>query len=257
MTSATLKQRCLWIAVFAAIPLLFGMPALQAEILNGRGTAGFEMRNLPHFSNIVVEDSIQVYLQSEESIGSRQQLSGVCAKVEAEQNLLPSISTSVEGETLHIFFNKSIRPTKQITVSLPIKNLAEITTAGTAILASKTPLELDKLAINASGASQITLSKLICNTLTISIEGSSTVELQGEAGDQLVSIRGAAVYRSSEFAAERATLSISGAGKAWVNVKDKLAITLTGAAYLGYKGDPEVVQSIGGLGRLERLSRPQ
>lgn len=219
--------------------------SLHAETIYGEGVVTFEIRDLSSFSKLAANDSVHVYFGD---IGEE------TVKIQAEQNLLPYIYTKVSHDTLHIDISKNIKPSKQINIYLGIKQLSEITTTGTVILSNEKSLKVDTLKISASGISQVSLPGLDCEHLQLEMNGSSTVTLKGTASKQEVNMTGATVYKALGLITNMTTISISGAGKAWVNAKDKLNITLTGAAYLGYQGDPEIQKSITGVGRLEKIN---
>ncbi len=218
---------------------------LKAVTIYGEGVVTFDIRDLSNFSKVVVNDSVHVYFG---------EIDQEIVKVQAEQNLLSYIYTSIEGDTLHIDLNKNIKPSKQINIYLGVKELSEITTSGTVLLSNEAIFNVDSLKINASGISQVLLPRLNCENLSVDITGSSTVNLKGSAKEQQVTMKGASVYKALGLITNVTTISISGAGKAWVNAKEKLHLTLKGAAYLGYQGDAEIEKSITGVGRLEKIA---
>ncbi|MEM1282336.1 MAG: head GIN domain-containing protein [Chlamydiota bacterium] len=196
------------------------------------------------FSKLNNNDSVQVFFGD---------IDDEIVKVQAEKNLFPHIYTEVSNDTLHVYLSKNIKPSKKINIYLGAKKLSEITTTGTVILTSEGGFKADSLKIHANGISQISILRLVCNHLHVDIDGSSTVNLKGSALEQEVSMKGASVYKALGLLTDLTTISISGAGKAWVNAKERLNLSLQGAAYLGFSGDPEIQKSITGVGRLEQL----
>jgi Putative auto-transporter adhesin, head GIN domain len=237
-------KKTMWILAFLMISVASWHQPLPAETIYGAGVVTFDIRDLPNFSKLVVNGSVQVYFGD---------IDEELVKVQAEQNLISYIYTKVENDTLHIDLNKDIKPTKQIMVYLAVKELTEITTTGTVLVSNEAPLKVDHLTINASGISQVTLPQLFCDNLTIDIDGSSTVYLKGSSKNQHVTMKGATVYKALGLITDETTISITGAGKAWVSAKDKLNLTLSGAAHLSYQGEPDIQKSISGVGRLEKL----
>lgn len=238
-------KQTFFILMFTILGINLFIDPLKAETIYGEGVVTFDIRELPNFSKLVVNDSFHVYFGD---IGEE------IVKVQAEQNLLSYIYTKVEDDTLHIDLNKNVKPSKQINIYLGVNEISEITTTGTVLISNQRYLRGDTLKIDASGISQVQLPRLDCKNLTLNITGSSTVTLKGSATEQNVTMKGATVYKALGLITNITTISISGAGKAWVNAKDKLNLTLTGAAYLGYDGDAEVQQSITGVGRLEKIT---
>ena len=46
---------------------------------------------------------------------------------------------------------------------------------------------------------------------------------------------------------------VSGSGSAFIHVQDQLDVTLTGHGGVHYRGNPRIVQSISGAGKLEKI----
>ena len=70
------------------------------------------------------------------------------------------------------------------------------------------------------------------------LSGGSTVELEGVGGKLVVDGSGGSVLKLRDFPVEDADIELSGGGKGWVKVSDKLDVDLSGGSTLIYYGKP-------------------
>lgn len=237
-----IKKYRSWLLV--SLTLWLSTHPLYSETIYGKGVVTFEVRNLPSFKKVVAYGASRVYFgEVEENL----------VKVEAESNLLAHISTRVEDGILYLDPGKDIKPSRPIKFYLATKELEAITTYGTVQLVNRSPLQADKLELTAYGISKMEIPELFCNHLKVELFGSSSLYLKGAAKSQSVNMTGATDYKAIGLLSDEAKVVINGAGKATVNAKDRLVVDLSGAAYLGYEGHPEVEKKVTGVGKLEQL----
>lgn len=153
--------------------------------------------------------------------------------ITAEDNLLPLITTTVSGQTLRIGGQPavSIRPTRNITYTLTVKDLSAITL---------------------SGAGSITWRDIQTNALRVTLSGAGKLTLSGSAPSQDVTLSGAGAYEGGDLASNSARVTVSGAGSAHVKVRDTLDATISGIGSIVYFGDPVVTQHVTGPGSVRK-----
>ena len=152
--------------------------------------------------------------------------------IEAEDNVLPHIQTDVRNNRLTIETDHTTpTPTSPINYELTVKDLSV--------------LEL-------RGAGSIDASGVSADSLEVSSSGAGDVRVAGEADSQEVSISGAGSYQAQDLATKRATVDLSGAGEAIVNVSDDLDVAISGFGSVEYIGNPTVSQDITGAGEVRR-----
>jgi len=151
--------------------------------------------------------------------------------VSAEDNLLPLLTSKVEGDTLILGKkpNTRIVATKPITYTLTMKDLA-----GLAV----------------SGSGTINAPKLSTAALRIEISGSGMITTAGNAVDQNLEISGSGRYLADGLTSKTTTAEISGSGTASVVASDALDVKISGSGTLTYSGNPQVTQEVSGSGRL-------
>ncbi|GAG62267.1 unnamed protein product [marine sediment metagenome] len=155
--------------------------------------------------------------------------------VEAQENLMPYIETTVSGGTLELR-KKQVRHPKQwrgINYYLTVK-------------------DLDRISVYGSG-DVISSDFVTDTTIVITIDGSGDVKLAGEAKKQEITIQGSADYSARDFKSSECIVKIFGSGDVTVNVTDSLDITIDGSGNVRYVGSPSVNQSIFGSGDVKNI----
>jgi hypothetical protein len=151
--------------------------------------------------------------------------------VSAEDNLLPLLTSKVEGDTLILGKkpNTRIVSTKPITYTLTMKDVT-----GLAV----------------SGSGTINAPKLTTAALRIEISGSGVITTGGTADDQNLEIAGSGRYLADGLTSKTVSAEISGSGTASVVASDALDVKISGSGTLTYSGNPQVTQEVSGSGRL-------
>jgi hypothetical protein len=151
--------------------------------------------------------------------------------VSAEDNLLPLLTSRVEGDTLILGKkpNTRIVTTKPITYTLTMKDIT-----GLAV----------------SGSGTINAPKLTTAALRIEISGSGVITTAGNADDQSLEISGSGRYLADGLTSKTITAEISGSGTASVMASDALDVKISGSGTLTYSGSPQISQTVSGSGRL-------
>ncbi len=173
--------------------------------------------------------------------------------IEAEDNLVPLIESDVNKDgvlVLRFKDHENIRPTKNITYRLTVKNLDRITLTGSGTIDSD-HLTADREQIRLPGSGDIRIGRLDAGEVSVKVEGSGKVALSGGgARTQKLDIAGSGEYEASEFKTGTAEASISGSGAARLNARETLDVSISGSGEVSYTGDPKVTKKISGSGQL-------
>jgi len=210
----------------------------------GSGNVIREERKVSSFNGIEVSGAFDVKL-----------IQGTVSSVviEADDNLMPLIRTEVRGSTLVIDNKKPISHSKGLKVFITFTELKSIDLSGAVDIESQGKLTLPELSISGSGASDGKL-EMDVRKLSIDCSGGSKLKLSGSAKDVEVDASGAVDLFAYDFPAETYKLSISGAGKAEINISKELNVDISGAATVHYKGNPtKNVQDISGAGTVKKV----
>ncbi len=208
----------------------------------GNGKIVKQDRKTDAFSKLEVSGAYSIVLK-QDSITS--------VSVEADENLQSLIITRTEGNKLIIENKKPICSSKGLTVNITTPNISGIDLSGEADLKTLNKLTSKELNIDISGMGNLILD-LDVQSLEISCSGSGDLNLKGNAENVNAELSGAADIRAFELVAKDFKLTSSGAGKADVNVSNKLDVDISGAASVLYKGNPSVSQSISGVGSIKK-----
>jgi len=178
-------------------------------------------------------------------------------EIEAEDNILPELTSDVRGSTLVLgyqekFWRKSVIPIKEIHYILTVTDLTQITFNGAAVLEMET-LETPSLAININGAGQVTIGDLTADSVSVTIKGTGSVSLSGEVFTQSIEIDGAGNVRNDDLRTSTTSIEVNGLGNAKVWATESLDIKISGGGVLDYYGSPTVTQDINGAGDINNL----
>ncbi len=194
--------------------------------------------------------------------------------VEADDNLLPLITTEVRNGTLVIGTrpNQSIRPSTGPIYTLTVTTLEEVDISGSGNVLSEPlnsagltlnisgsgSIQLDGAAVNemeigVSGSGNVTIADLVTEALAVDISGSGNVELTGETSSQTVNIGGSGAYRTAALSSQTATVAVGGSGDATLRVAETLDASVGGSGNVRYRGNPRVERSVSGSGSVEQV----
>lgn len=196
--------------------------------------------------------------------------------IEAEDNILPHIETTVSGgcliiERQHLLFDW-MHPTLPITFYLSVKVLNRVKLSGSGGIECDR-LKSDRFRLEISGSGKTTFGELAADSLEINISGSGDgrfgnvsageietrisgsgdLTLAGQVASQEIRISGAGKYDADELSSESARVDITGAGDARLRVARELRVSITGSGSVRYHGSPTVQQRISGSGRVRQV----
>lgn len=209
-----------------ALSLLTAVAACDAmgPGVQGSGAQAREDRQVPAFTAVEHDGSSSVDI----AVGPAQRVT-----VEADDNVVPLILTTVSGDTLKIS-SKGSYSTK-----LPIK--VTVTTPKLTAIASSGSGDLD--ARDIAGAS-----------FTAAMHGSGSVKLLGAVDDLTASLQGSGSLAATGLTAARVTVSLDGSGHAEVHAREQVTASIDGSGSVRYTGGAtNVVQRVSGSGKVAPL----
>ncbi len=173
--------------------------------------------------------------------------------IEADDNIIPLISTEVSRERLTISFRKgySFIPTSKIKFYLTVKDLDEISLSGAGYISCE-DFKTENLELDVSGAGDIDF-KINAERIEITLSGAGGITLSGKVDSQQVDMSGAGKYNGENLESRECEITVSGAGTATVNVSEELDVTIKGVGSVDYTGTPHIEQDISGLGKIKSI----
>lgn len=157
--------------------------------------------------------------------------------IQADDNLLPLLTSTVSGGVLHLqqAANTTITSATAINYILTVKSLT---------------------GFSLSGAGDAEIANLSTSAMKVTVSGAGRLLVSGSAESQDVTISGVGSYDGSGFATKTAKVSLSGTGSAVVEVSDTLDAQVSGVGSVEYIGDPKVTQHVTGLGSVHKRAGP-
>ena len=188
----------------------------------GSGTVRSESRDVHGFSSVQLAGSGDAVIQ---------QTGSESLTIEAEENLLPLLTSEVSGGVLTLGTKPgaSINPTRPITYRVTMKDLR---------------------GLSVSGSGGATATEVKADALGVEVSGSGAITVTGTADSQQVRVTGSGDYRGAQLPSRIATVLVSGSGNAEVNVRDTLDAQVSGSGTVRYTGNPQVNKSVSGSGEV-------
>lgn len=154
-------------------------------------------------------------------------------EIEAEDNLIPLISTEIEQGVLRIRTTERIKPSKPVIVKVSVENLEKV---------------------KASGATVIDLENVDNSSLSIDLSGMAKLTASGKTEDLTVNTSGASSVETSKLSSSSAAVNASGSSVVAVTVSETLVARSSGASRIRYSGSPRTVdQKKSGSSRIDTL----
>jgi hypothetical protein len=153
-------------------------------------------------------------------------------QVQADDNILPLVTSDVAGETLRLGIQPgtTIDPTT-LRYLVTVQRLRGVSVSGVGDVAA-TGVDSPLVSVDLSGAGHLTLS--------------------GRVASQTVRLSGTGSYDGSNLASLDAHVAVSGTGSALVDASRTLDAEISGAGSVEYLGNPRVTQSVSGTGIVRR-----
>jgi hypothetical protein len=215
----------------------------------GSGKVVSETRNVQDFLAVSVSYPANVLIQQ----GKTESV-----KIEAEDNLLPQLSTEMQNGTLIIRneetdWSKRVNPTKPVRITIMVKDLRNLnfSSAGSVRVEK---LVTDELSVSISGAGSLVLDQLNTRRLDCHLSGAGNANATGVADELKLSISGVGSFDGSNLFSKNADTHISGAGSATVHPKGELTAEISGTGFVHFYGTPHVTSRISGLGSVNKIS---
>lgn len=180
-------------------------------------------------------------------------------KLEADDNLLPQLTTEVDDGVLIIEneenrWSQRVNPTERVKITITVKDLREIdfSSAGKVQVNG---LKTDELSLHLNGVGEMTLNDLEVRKLESRLSGAGNIEANGVADELDIRISGVGGFDAPKLESLVGIVRISGAGSATVFVQDDLTARVSGAGSINYYGSPTLHEDVSGAGSISRADK--
>ncbi len=244
---------------------------LLTACLGGRGSGDLitEEREVSDFDRVELAGEGELTITQGESES---------LTIEAEDNVIPNITSEVRNGTLVIGMNtrfwNHVVPTKPIKFDLTIKDLTDLSLSGSGEAKSSnlntknldltisgsgrieiTTLAAEDIALTLSGSGELMIDTLSAKKIDATLSGSGEVELAGQVDEQNITVSGSGEYRAAELESKEAEIEVSGTGDVAVWVNERLDVEMNGSGNIEYVGEPTVTKDISGSGNITHLNQ--
>lgn len=208
--------------LLALIFLFAGCHYQIHDEIRGSGVRMKQKRDVASFTSIATEGAfdIDVVCQKQPSV-----------EVEADDNLMPLVTTEVSNNVLHIRSNRSYSVNDPIKVTIAVPNLEGIST---------------------SGAGKLEIAGLQNEKFEIDANGATTIKVAGETKLLDIDTNGAGKIDAHKLRATRGVVEAKGVARVEVNVTEQLEVTVSGPSQVTYQGDPVVNKTVNGPGSVKK-----
>jgi hypothetical protein len=202
--------------------LLLPGTGCSGETVRGSGVVKSESREVKDFTQIESAGSGEVRVQR----GEKDSL-----LVEAEDNILPLIETTVKDGTLRLRTkdNVNIRTTKPIIFRITARELTGVAIAG---------------------SGKVEAANVDAKSFSISISGSGEIKASGKADAVNISISGSGSVDTLGMPAKTVKAEVTGAGEIAAHASEQLTANIVGSGEIEYTGNPQVTKRIVGSGHV-------
>jgi Putative auto-transporter adhesin, head GIN domain len=210
----------------------------------GSGRTVTETRELETFGGIELKSSANIYVTQ----GDKQEV-----RIEAEDNLIGKIKTTVKNNSLVVDAEDNIKFTKPVTIYITVKDLCllELTGSGNIVTRSQFQCEFMSLKLSGSGDIRVMIDS---KSLKANLSGSGNLDLKGSSSETDIRISGSGNIDARGLNSFSSAVAISGSGTSTVDVKNDLNVTITGSGNVYYVSEPGKISSkIIGSGEISKL----
>ena len=219
--------------LFAAALSLAALSSCRFRCVKGSGHQVTENRKGGDFKKLEVEGNFKVVLKQDSSL---------TLNINADDNLMSYIKSSVNGERLKIYSRRNLCGSGEIVLTIGVKNLEEIRCSGGITLNTDGKLNTKDLHFDLSGGSKVDMDLDAANVITEG-SGSTDITLRGQATSNKIDFSGSGKVRALDFVVGSYDIETTGASDCEINVLKDLTINTTGAADIKYRGNPTNVNS--------------
>jgi len=226
--------------LIALFVLLLGTSSCLDEMfIEGNGIVRSEMRDAEGFDEIASSGDFIVSVMPGNSYS---------VEITAESNLLPYISTNVDGKTLKIRTTgiHSLRQNEPIEIFITTPVLNGLSLSGSGLIETGSFRSTD-FNLSVSGSGDIK-TKISCDKVKANVSGSGTIFIEGDAINTNFVISGSGKIKTYNLLQDQCEAVISGSGDMYINVSQLIDARISGSGRIYFISHPVIRTSISGSG---------
>ncbi|MEO6328481.1 MAG: head GIN domain-containing protein [Ginsengibacter sp.] len=238
----------IFFALFAVISIT--AYAQPWENIKGNGLVKKESRTVSDFTSLASHGSMDVQI----AYGSSDKI-----EVEADENLLSYIETTVENGVLSIKSKKNVnlKSRSKMVVYVSMSKITSVQLSGSGNINGQGAFSnADKTRIGVSGSGNIKLNFDSFRELDLAIAGSGNMDLKSKNATSNINaaISGSGNIDCSDVSTNDVYAKISGSGNIKVFASHGIDARISGSGNVFYKGNsPDISSKIAGSGKVSKM----
>lgn len=213
--------------------------------IKGNGNITTETRDTGDYDGIKCAGSMDFILVS----GNEGQI-----KLEGESNLLEYVITEIKNGSLIVKVKKGMNlsssKNKGIKVTIPFKDIDNVSLAGSGDLTNEDQIVSDDLNISLAGSGDIVLDIKTQSTKG-AVAGSGDITLTGNTDNLVAKVAGSGDFHGFNLQSNNTEVSIAGSGDVKVVSHETLKARVAGSGDIVYRGDPKIDKKVSGSGTIK------
>jgi hypothetical protein len=237
----------LLIALFALVSL--NSFAQRWETIKGNGQIKKETREVNNYTSLASHGSMDVQI----AYGNSNSV-----VIEADENLLPYIETTVENSKLSIKSKKNVnlKSSSKIVVHVSMTKINSLQLSGSGNINGSGAFTSDgKTDIGVSGSGNLTLEFESFKDLDLSVSGSGNIDLKSSATNSInAKVSGSGNIDCSSISSKDVEARLSGSGNIKVYASNSIDAKISGSGNVYYKGNAQNISSkVAGSGKVLKM----
>lgn len=190
------------------------------------------------FNSVYIEGAFKVILEQGNQPGLR---------IKTDEDNFKYIDVQTDEQTLSLKIIKKHFNFDELIIYLTFKDLERIDIKGGVSLETKGYVDLKDFSLRVEGGAKVEMN-LKANKVKIVGEGGVKFELDGIADELDARLSGAGYLDAIDLKTKKCEIKIEGVGAGSVYATETLDARISGFAKVRYKGNPQVIKNIEGVG---------
>jgi hypothetical protein len=230
-------------AIGAALVLL---SCIGTDCITGNGAVVKRTLQLQPVHAITLQGSLDVRLTQGE---------GQSVEVEAQENLVELVETTVKDGHWTIRTRECYRTDKPFVVHLRVPKIDRITVQGSGDVDGTGTFTGNSFNLDVQGSGDLKIS-VNGGSVKTSVQGSGAVKVSGTCDDLTATVQGSGDVKAGELNAGRARVNVMGSGDITVRTTGALEGEIMGSGDVEYVGSPSSLSvQVTGSGRVAPVSK--
>lgn len=194
----------------------------------GSGKIITENRTVEAFDSVRIAGSANVFVAQ----GSTPSL-----RVEADDNIMEKVRTSIDGNTLVVETDGGCFKNVKLNIYATMNDIKRLEITGSGAIETKSAIKTDALDVVITGSGDAKLN-VTAKTVNTELKGSGDIIFYGKADTLNINKSGSGNISATNFLAQKSFVTSSGAGDCEVNAVEQLDLKNSGSGDIYYTSNP-------------------